>query len=306
MKSENSIKTVGEEFFIYLSSVRELSENSVEAYKNDFNHMMEILGSECPVDDITTEDLRLCVAKLSERKMASNSINRFIAACRTFFAYCRKFEYIKNNPAVKLKSVKIPKHMPRFLTGDEIDKLCMQPDVNELLWASRDKAIFEMMYSSGCRVSEVSSLKLSDISYDKGSAIVTGKGKKDRRVYFEKDAREAMEKYLPERKSLLEKLGIRDNVEELFVNQRGRPLTAQGIRWILERYSGAEGLNHHVSPHALRHTFATAMLSGGADVRVVQEMLGHSSVSTTQRYTHITTERLIDVYNKAHPHSKDD
>ena len=196
--------------------------------------------------------------------------------------------------------------MPRFLTGDEIDKLCMQPDVNELLWASRDKAIFEMMYSSGCRVSEVSSLKLSDISYDKGSAIVTGKGKKDRRVYFEKDAREAMEKYLPERKSLLEKLGIRDNVEELFVNQRGRPLTAHGIRWILERYSGAEGLNHHVSPHALRHTFATAMLSGGADVRVVQEMLGHSSVSTTQRYTHITTERLIDVYNKAHPHSKDD
>lgn len=306
MSSGNTLKTVSEEFFIYLSAVRELSENSVQAYRNDFKHMMSILGCECPVDDITTEDLRLCVAKLSEKKMASASINRFIAACRTFFAYCRKFGYIKINPAVKVKTAKLPKYMPRFLTANEIDQLCSQPERNELLWANRDKAIFEMMYSSGCRVSEISSLKLSDISYDRTSAMVTGKGRKDRRVYFEQDARNSLETYLKDREALFKKLGLPDTVKEVFVNQKGKAITAHGIRWILARYSGVEGTNHHVSPHALRHTFATAMLSGGADVRIVQEMLGHSSVSTTQRYTHITTERLIDVYKKAHPHSKDE
>ncbi len=306
MSSDNSLKAVGAEFFTYLSAVRELSDNSITAYKNDFLHLTTVLGEDCPVDDITTEDLRLCVAKLSEKRMAAASVNRFIAAIRTFFAYCRKFEYIKVNPAVKVNTVKLPKHMPRFLTGAEIDELCNMPEKNELLWANRDKAIFEMMYSSGCRVSEVSGLMLSDMASDYSSAMVTGKGKKDRRVYFEQDARTAIEKYMEDRKALFEKLGMPDTVKVLFVNQKGKPLSAHGIRWILGRYSGAEGTNHHVSPHALRHTFATAMLAGGADVRMVQEMLGHSSVSTTQRYTHITTERLIDVYNKAHPHSKDE
>ncbi len=303
METDLSLKSIGEEFFVYLSSVRELSENSITAYKNDFSHLENILGSDCPVNDITTEDLRLCIGKLSKNKMAATSVNRFISTVRTFFAYCRKFNYIKINPAVKLNTVKVPKYMPRFLTSPEIDELCEQPEKNELLWKNRDRAIFEMLYSSGCRVSEITGLKLSDFSDDYSSAIVTGKGNKDRQVFFEADAKKALLDYLKDRKNLFAELCKEDNVKEVFVNQRGNPLTSHGIRWILARYTGAEGTNHHVSPHALRHTFATAMLTNGADVRIVQELLGHSSVSTTQRYTHITTEKLIDVYNKAHPHS---
>lgn len=303
MNKSLSLKEAGEEFFVYLSSVRELSENSIIAYKNDFSHLEKVLGADCPVNDITTEDLRLCVAKLSQHKMAAASINRFIAAVRTFFAYCRKFDYIKINPSVNLASVKLPKYMPRFLTSPEIDELCEQPEKKELLWSTRDRALFEMMYSSGCRVSEIVGLKFSDMKEDFSSAIVTGKGKKDRRVYFERDAQIALEKYIKDRGNLFRSLNKKDDVKEIFVNQKGNPLTAHGVRWILSRYTGIEGTKHHVSPHALRHTFATAMLMHGADVRIVQELLGHSSVSTTQRYTHITTEKLIDVYNKAHPHS---
>lgn len=303
MEKTLSLKEAGGEFFIYLSSVRELSENSIIAYKNDFSHLEKVLGEDCPVNDITTEDLRLCVAKLSQQKMAAASINRFIAAVRTFFAYCRKFDYIKINPSVNLSSVKLPKYMPRFLTSPEIDELCEQPEKKELLWATRDRALFEMMYSSGCRVSEIVGLKFSDMSEDFGSAVVTGKGRKDRIVYFERDAKIALKNYIRDREQLFRGLNKKDDVKEIFVNQKGTPLTAHGVRWILSRYTGMEGTNHHVSPHALRHTFATAMLMHGADVRIVQELLGHSSVSTTQRYTHITTEKLIDVYNKAHPHS---
>ena len=128
---------------------------------------------------------------------------------------------------------------------------------------------------------------------------MTGKGKKDRRVYFEEDAQKALAAYLADRR---ERFGEADTEDALFVNQHGKKLTVRGIAYIISRYSGAEGTNHHVSPHAFRHTFATAMLTGGADVRLVQELLGHSSISTTQRYTHVTTDHMIEMYNKAHPH----
>ena len=145
----------------------------------------------------------------------------------------------------------------------------------------------------------MASLTVADIDVDYGSAVVTGKGNKDRRVYFEADARTALVAYLADRRK---RFGSADTDKALFVNQRGNKLTTRGIAYIVARYSGVEGTNRHVSPHAFRHTFATALLTGGADVRLVQELLGHSSISTTQRYTHVTTDRLIELYNKAHPH----
>ncbi len=159
------------------------------------------------------------------------------------------------------------------------------------------------MYSSGCRVSEIISLKISDLENGNSSAIVTGKGKKDRRVFFEEDAKKALDDYLNDRKNRFQNQAEGD-CPYLFVNQNGTHLTSGGVRYILSRYSGEEGINHHINPHAIRHTFATSMLSNGADVRYIQEMLGHSSISTTQRYTHITTESLIEIYKKAHPHGK--
>ena len=298
------LSEVADEFLIYIESVRTLSQNSVIAYKNDLAHLMDVLGKDAFIENVSTEDLRFCVAKLSGENKASSSINRFIAAVRTFFAYCKKLGYIEVNPALELKTVRLPKHIPTFLTAREVDFLCALPEAHELLWETRDKALFEMMYSSGCRVSEIVSLKIKDFGSDFSSVIVTGKGKKDRKVYFGKEAQEALEIYLADRKKRFASEKLQDNSPYVFVNQKGGALTTGGVRYILSKYTGLQGINRHVSPHALRHTFATAMLANGADVRVVQEMLGHSSISTTQRYTHITTERLIDIYNKAHPHSK--
>lgn len=297
-KNTNTIENIIDEFLLYQSSVRNLSENSVIAYKNDLEKFAEFVGKNSNVKSVSTEDIRMCIAKLSQAGRAATSVNRFLAAVRTFFAYCRKFNYIEVNPALEIHGVKEPKHLPAFLTGAEVDELCAAPEKNEILWETRDKAIFEMLYSSGCRVSELADLKMVDLDGDFSSAIVTGKGKKDRRVYFADDARHALREYLKDRKLRFPS----DKVPNVFINQKGTPLTAHGIRWILSRYTGVEGMNHHISPHALRHTFATAMLNGGADVRVVQEMLGHSSISTTQRYTHVTTARLVELYKKAHPH----
>ncbi|WP_407397442.1 tyrosine-type recombinase/integrase [Treponema sp.] len=294
-----------EEFLIYLSSVKGLSENTITGYRQDFIHLLEFLGKERRLKDVDLNDLRACIGNLSQKKYSVTSINRFIAAVRGVFTYAKKFGHLERNPALELKTLRAPKHLPKFMTQSEVDELCRQPEEKSLLWTTRDKALFEMLYSSGCRVSEMADLKFSDLTSDFRSAMVTGKGKKDRRVYFEEDARNALEEYLKERRErfpMHEKDGAFPE-DHVFINQKGTALTAQGIEFIVKRYSGMEGTGRQLSPHAFRHTFATQMLNNGADIRVVQEMLGHSSISTTQRYTHVTMERLKEVYKQAFPHS---
>ncbi|MCF0241049.1 MAG: tyrosine-type recombinase/integrase [Treponema sp.] len=291
-----------DEFLVYLTSVRTLSENTVTGYKNDLTYLTAYAGFERPVESIKKEELLISIGMLSQRKMAAASINRYISAVRALFDYCKTLKYIEKNPALEIKTVKIPKRIPKFLTEKEVDELCRSPEQNELLWETRDKAIFEMFYSSGCRVSELTNLKFSDFTDGYHAALIRGKGNKDRYVYFCEDAQKALLNYLDDRRNLFVNLNKEDLCEFIFVNQRGTHISVRGISWILSRYSGPEGTNHQISPHALRHTFATSMLGNGADVRIVQELLGHSSVSTTQRYTHITTEKLIETYNKAHPH----
>ena len=292
-----------DEFIDYLGSVKGLSKNTVTSYKNDLLQFMsmEQIGAQAQIKSVTAENIRSCIGVLSKQKKAASSINRFLSAVRSLFAYCRRYGLIDKNVCEEVKSVKIPKRLPRFMTGGEVDELCAAPEKREILWGKRDKALFEVFYSSGCRVSEIAGLLVSDISGDFSSAIVTGKGSKDRIVYFEEDARLALKEYFDDRKKRFGNIPE----EHVFLNQKGTALSVRGISYILTRYSGVEGTNHHVSPHAFRHTFATAMLMNGADVRVVQEMLGHSSISTTQRYTHINTETLIAMYNKAHPHGSD-
>lgn len=292
-----------EEFLLYLGAVRGLSENTVLGYKNDLKELQKFLAPTLDIQTITKENLLLSIGQLSKEKKAAASVNRFIAAVRTMFSYALKFGYIKRNPALELKTVKLPKRVPNFMTQPEVNQLCEQPVNNELLWEKRDHALFTMMYSSGCRISEITNLKLDDFMDNYHSAIVTGKGNKQRKVFFAQEARNALALYLQDRKKVLESHNIAEPTRQVFINQKGYPLSVGGVRFIISKYSGAEGTNHHINPHAFRHTFATTMIGNGADVRLVQEMLGHSSISTTQRYTHITTERLIDIYNKAHPHS---
>lgn len=288
-----------DEFLAYIKGVRGFSAHSEAAYRNDLSRFQEYVGPQAKMADIMLEDLRLCIRKMSGKKYCESSINRFIAAVRSLFSYARKRGFVSHNAALELKSLKIPGKLPRYMTQAEIDALCIQPEKQDLLWAARDKALLEMMYSSGCRVSEIASLKLSDFSGGFKSAVVTGKGRKDRKVYFEEDARRALASYLQERHEKFR----HSETDAVFVNCNGKALTVRGIRYIISRYSGIEGTSRHVSPHAFRHTFATAMLNSGADIRAVQEMLGHSSISTTQRYTHVTLERLKSIYSQAFPHS---
>lgn len=289
-----------DEFLLYLSAVRGLSQNTVEGYKNDLLEFQNFLTPSIDVKSITKENILLCIGQLSKQKKSSATVNRFISAVRSLFSYALKFNYVDVNPALEVKTVKLPKKIPNFMTSAEVDELCSEPVKKELLWQKRDRCLFEFLYSSGCRVSEIAGLKVSDFMDNYHCAIVTGKGNKQRRVFFEDDARIALAQYLSDRQNVLR--NVKKDTPYLFINQKGTELTTGGIRYILSRYSGVEGTNHHINPHAFRHTFATQMLSNGADVRLVQEMLGHSSISTTQRYTHITTEKLIEVYKNAHPH----
>lgn len=298
-----TLRELTDEFLLYLSAVRGLSDNTVKGYGNDLLQMQEFLTPEFDVKSVTRENLMLCIGQLSKQKKSAATVNRFIAAVRTLFAYAAKMKYIEKNPSLEMKTVKLPKRVPNFMTTSEVNELCNEPVKEELLWASRDHAIFLMLYSSGCRASELIGLKLSDFMDGGRSAVVTGKGNKQRKVYFAAEARKALAEYMADRKKVLAENKVSPLPAQLFINQKGGPLTTGGLRYILNRYSGVEGTNHHINPHAFRHTFATTMLGNGADVRMVQEMLGHSSISTTQRYTHITTEKLIETYNKAHPHS---
>ncbi len=306
----NTLLEYIDEFLAYQLGVRGLSENSVNAYNRDLCKMIEILQKESDsaidVHCITLRDLRFCISQLSKEGKTPASINRFIASVRNLFAYLARFDYINTNVALELKTVKQPVRVPHFMSNSEATELCELPEKNNLLWATRDRALFEMLYSSGCRVSEMAGIRVADISAKKDSAIVTGKGKKDRRVFFSNEAVQTLENYMIERNAKLVALRKGDNAfkasNKLFINQKGTELTARGIRFIISRYSSVEGTNKHVHPHVFRHSFATAMITEGADIRSVQEMLGHSSISTTQRYTHVTSESLRKLYKQAHPH----
>lgn len=291
-----------DEFLLYLTAVKGLSKNTAVGYGNDLGQLKIFLTPDLDINTITKENLLLCIGQLSRQKKSAATVNRFISAVRTLFAYAQRYKYLEKNPALELKTVKLPKRVPNFMTQPEVNQLCNQPVENELLWQSRDHAIFTMLYSSGCRVSEITNLKLDDFMDNFHAAIVTGKGNKQRKVFFEEEARTALGIYLKDRKKVMQDNGVPETNRQVFINQKGLPITVGGLRYIISKYSGKDGTNRHVNPHAFRHTFATTMLSNGADVRLVQEMLGHSSISTTQRYTHITTEKLIDIYSKAHPH----
>ena len=305
--NKNLSETI-DDFLVYQKSIRNLSDNTIESYKKNLIYLNDYVAQKYSVqndavllENISLQDLRFCVGCLSKEKMSPATINQFIASVRTFFAYCKRYDYIKSNPALELKTVKLPKRIPRYMTEEEVNSLCDTPEEKKLLWQERDKALFEMFYSSGCRVSEIAQLKFSDLSSDFSSAIVLGKGSKQRRVFFSKEAQISFKDYLLSRKARFPNLQDEDFI---FVNQKGTKLSVRGITFIVSKYSSFEGTNKPVSPHAFRHTFATTMLSNGADIRVVQEMLGHSSISTTQRYTHITQKKLIETYNQAHPHGE--
>lgn len=294
-----------EEYLSYLQGVRRLSPRSLSAYRRDLALLSSWTASDPLI--LNAEDLSLFLADLRTKGYEPSGINRVLSALRGYYAYAVRFGLLGGNPCSLLKNLKTPKKLPVFMYPDDAQDFCTLPERLEqkkqgILWPARDQAFLLVLYTSGCRVSELCSLHLNDFDRDFSAAIVTGKGDKQRKVFLSADARAALVAYLAERKSLLSRYQERKACPAVFVSQRGLPLSARGAQFLLSRYSDQSGTGRRISPHALRHSFATTLVSRGADVRVVQELLGHASISTTQRYTHITPERLRRLYHRAHPH----
>jgi integrase/recombinase XerC len=290
------------QYLDYLAAVRGVSERTAAAYTRD----LERYSCYCANHGFLPEDadqsgVRGFIADLSAEGIASVSVNRSLSSIRGFYRWMMRFGYRKDDPSSLLKNLKTPKTLPVFLLEKEMAEFSELPDTAGILWPERDKALILVMYSAGLRISELVELSLKRIKKDFSEARIIGKGNKERQVFFSGEARDALLAYLPMRQAR-----VRNCEEEpsdrLFVNRQGKPISVPGVRWIINQYAERSGLGKSIHPHALRHSFATHLVNSGCDVRVVQELLGHVSISTTQRYTHVNTGRLKTVYQKAHPH----
>ncbi|RLB15470.1 MAG: site-specific tyrosine recombinase XerD [Deltaproteobacteria bacterium] len=286
-------------FLGYLRVERGLSENSLEAYSRDIARFLNSLGEEkTRPTDISSEDVLKYVMAIS-RYMAPRSVARNLSAIKTFFRFLASEGEISANPARLVDSPRIPRTLPDTMTVAEVERLLENVAPTSPL-GLRDRAMLELMYGTGVRVSELVSLKLLDIYLEAGFVRVFGKGSKERLVPFGGKAEKALRDYLREGRPKIFSQKRTDS-PYLFLNARGRPLTRQGFWKILKRYAAKAGLSRRITPHSLRHSFASHLLEGGADLRSVQAMLGHADISTTQIYTHVTRERLRQVHEACHP-----
>ncbi len=287
------------------------SPHTVKSYQADLNHFLEFLSSKekgktgkpvrLEAESLDPRDIRTYLGSLFARYRRT-SIARRLSAIRSFFAYLEKEGVLDGNPAKEISSPRLEKYIPVYLTVDDVFRLLERPEKGTPR-GLRDLAILELLYSCGIRVGELAGLNISSVDPDERLLKVRGKGKKERIVPVGRHALNAMNHYLEATEDLRKRMGGNRGEEPLFMNQRGGRLSSRSIRRILKRYVNECGLSPEISPHSMRHTFATHMLEGGADLRSVQELLGHESLSTTQKYTHVTLDRLMEVYDKAHPRS---
>ncbi len=291
-----------ERFLDYLRDQRRVSQRTIVAYSSDLadlgRHLVVELGLDPPPgpERIDRLAVRSFVASLHRRGLARSSAARKLAAVRSFLRYAVREGRIDSSPAARIPSPKSPRGLPRALTVDEIFVL-LDRIVGDDAAGTRDRALLELLYASGLRVSELVSLDIGDIDLASGMLRVTGKGGKEREVPFGDKAAVALRRWL----AAAVPLRGRTDGEPLFLNLRGGRLTDRSVRRILDRRLQEAAIVGHISPHALRHSFATHLLNAGADLRSIQELLGHASLSTTQRYTHVGIESLVAVYERAHP-----
>jgi integrase/recombinase XerC len=288
------------EYLAYLRSVRGISAETLRAYTQDLSRFEDycVNHGRDPAD-AESGDVRGFIGEASLQEHAAVSINRSLSSIRGFYRWLIRMNIRGDDPASALRNLKTPRSLPVFLWEKEMAAFAELPEEKKILWPLRDKALILVMYSAGLRVSEAASLSLNNTDRDLSGARVTGKGNKERRVFFSEEAREALADWLPARRS---RIPAERPTDRLFINRRGGPVSTGGLRWIVGRYAERSGLQKNVHPHALRHSFATHLVNAGCDVRVVQELLGHASLSTTQRYTHVDIEGLKRVYSEAHPH----
>jgi len=289
-----------EEYIQYIFSVRGMSERTVSAYKRDLEHY----AAYCTNHDFLPEEanaagVRGFISDLSAEGAASVSVNRSLSSIRGFYRWMLRFGYRSDDPSAPLRNLKTPRTLPVFLWEGEMAHFSELPEKSGILWPERDKALILTMYSGGLRISETASLSMKNMEKDFSGARIIGKGDKERQVFFSDEAKEALALYILVRKK---RIKAEHPTDRLFINRKGEPISVPGVRWIISKYAERSSLEKSIHPHSLRHSFATHLVNSGCDVRVVQELLGHANISTTQRYTHVNMERLREVYNKAHPH----
>jgi integrase/recombinase XerC len=290
-----------ENYLGYLRSVRRVSGKTLTAYRADLRDFTDFCANrEIAPALASTADLRLFIGDMSLERKAAVSVNRALSSLRGFFRYLVRFGLRLDNPSEPLRNLKKESRLPAFLWEREMADFAELPEKEGILWPLRDKAIIMAMYSAGLRISELCSLKPGSLEKGCSRARITGKGGKERYVFFSDEGRKALAAYLPARAA---RIKAEKPVDALFVNKRGGALSVEGVRWIIGVYSKHSKLPKNVHPHALRHSFATHLVNSGCDIRIVQELMGHASLSTTQRYTHVNMEKLKAVYHKAHPHS---
>jgi tyrosine recombinase XerC len=284
-----------EKFIRYLEIEKNYSAHTILNYKLDLTGFNKfIAGTE--LEKIDYLSLRKYLAVLKEKNFSNRTVARKLSSLRSFFRFLCREGYIKTNPILMLSSPKLEKHLPSFMTEEEVSRLIDSAFAKTPgdLAGLRDRAILEVFYSSGLRISELVGLNLGDIDFISGILKIRGKGKKERIVPVGETALSVIRKYLEKRKK---------QSETLFLNNHGRRISSRGVRFLLVKYLKASGTKPGVSAHTFRHSFATHILNRGADLRTVQELLGHANLSSTQIYTHLTTDKLKSVYDKAHPHA---
>ena len=281
----------------YLSDLRQfqnfLLENNISAGEKGNDRVIHI--------DQTT--IRAFLAFLYRKKIKKITISRKISSLRAFFKYLLREGRVKNNPAEMIQTTKVDKYLPTFLSVDEAFSLT-GTEFKDDVFGLRDKAIIELLYSSGIRVSELTGLNVDDIDWNSSLVKIRGKGKKERIIPVGGPALEALKNYVRKRDELLKKNLTNDINTPLFLNKSGTRITTRSVGRLLDKYVLLSGINKKIGPHVLRHTFATHLMDGGADLRIIQEFLGHESLSTTQKYTSTSISRLMEVYDKAHPKAK--
>jgi integrase/recombinase XerD len=306
--SGGAIKEEIERFLTYLSVEKGFAENTITAYRNDLYHDLTIFAEQAISQrgtiptwaNFNRQDMLGYMLNLKERGYTATTQARKVAASKSFFNFMVAEGILKENPTENVDSPKVGRSLPKPISISLVRSLLEQPAKSTTLEAKRDKAMLRLLYASGMRVSELVSLNLDDIIKDDGCVRCFGKGNKERLIPIV-PAMLAIQEYIGEARLQF----VRNDEEKaLFLNRRGERLTRQGFWQILKGYAKSAKLGHEVTPHTLRHSFATHMLSGGADLRSVQELLGHANISTTQIYTHLTMEHVRRAYDKAHPRAK--
>jgi len=296
-----------ERYVEYLRYERNASPHTIRNYRSDLLQFRNFLAGEnkeakVEAPSVSTHDIRAFLALLFQKEEEKASIARKLSAIRAFFKFLTREHHLAENPAASVSTPKLDKKLPRIMTEEEmntfLDRVAQAAEVGGPV-ILRDRAIMELLYASGLRVSELAGLDLRNVNFGDAFVLVRGKGSKERIVPFGSKAKKALEAYLPFREKLLRETHTGSTA--LFLNVRGGRLTTRSVDRLLKQYVRTFGPDMKVSPHSLRHAFASHLLAEGADLRAIQEMLGHKSLATTQKYTQVSIKQLMEVYDKAHP-----